>query len=148
MQYLRRKFNLLVGHRAAEEIKILIGSAYPLEKPLTMEIRGRNVVEGVPRTSCVDDAEIREALSDCVSVITDGIRVALARTPPELSADISDRGIVLTGGGSLLRNMDKRIFNETLLRVHVADSPLSSVILGIGKLLQDWRLVELVCKRF
>jgi rod shape-determining protein MreB len=100
MQYLKRKYNLLIGERTAEAIKMEIGSAYPLDKPLTMEIKGRNLIEGVPKTLTVDDSEIREALGECVATIVNAIRVALERTPPELSADISDRGIVLTGGAS------------------------------------------------
>src|SRR6266536_2276744 len=107
MQYLKRKYNLLVGERTAEQIKMEIGSAYPLEKPLT-----------------IDDSEIREALSECVATILNAVRVALERTPPELSADISDRGIVLTGGGALLKNLDKRIREETGLPVSIADDPL------------------------
>src|SRR5690242_1499265 len=99
MQYLKRKYNLLIGERTAEAIKIQVGSAFPLDKPLTMEIKGRNLIEGVPKTLTVDDSEIREALGECVATIMNAIRVALERTPPELSADISDRGIVLTGGG-------------------------------------------------
>jgi len=95
---LERKYNLLVGERTAEQIKMEIGSAYPLEKPLTMEVKGRNLIEGVPRTVTIDDSEIRESLSECVATIVNAVRVALERTPPELSADISDRGIVLTGG--------------------------------------------------
>jgi rod shape-determining protein MreB len=109
MAYLKRKYNLLIGERTAEAIKIEIGSAYPLDRPLTMEIKGRNLIEGVPRTLTIGDAEIREALSECVATIVNAIRVALERTPPELSADISDRGIVLTGGGAMLKNLDKRI---------------------------------------
>ena len=101
MQFLKRKYNLLIGERTAEAIKIEVGSAYPLDKPLTMEIKGRNLIEGVPHTITIDDCEIREALSECVATIVNAIRVALERTPPELSADISDRGIVLTGGGAL-----------------------------------------------
>ena len=100
MQYLKKKYNLLVGERTAEAIKIEIGSAYPLDKPLSMEIKGRNLIEGVPRTVNIQDDEIREALSECIATIVNAIRVALERTPPELSADISDRGIVLTGGGA------------------------------------------------
>jgi len=97
MQFLKRKYNLLIGERTAEAIKIEIGSAFPLDKPLTMEIKGRNLIEGVPRTITIDDSEIRESLGECVATIVNAIRVALERTPPELSADISDRGIVLTG---------------------------------------------------
>src|SRR6266852_6363008 len=119
--YLKRKYNLLIGERTAEHIKMEIGSAFPLDKPLTMEIKGRNLIEGVPKTITVDDSEIREALAECVRTIMNAIRVALERTPPELSADISDRGIVLTGGGALIKNLDKRIREETGLPVSIAD---------------------------
>jgi len=142
MNYLKRKYNLLVGERTAEQIKMEIGSAYPLDKPLTMEIKGRNLIEGVPKTITVDDSEIREALSECVSTIMNAVRVALERTPPELSADISDRGIVLTGGGALLKNLDKRIGEETGLPVSIADDPLCSVVLGTGKMLSDFKLLR------
>ncbi len=145
MQYLKRKYNLLVGERTAEQIKMEIGSAYPLEKPLTMEVKGRNLIEGVPRTVTIDDSEIRESLAECVATILNAIRVALERTPPELSADISDRGIVLTGGGALLKNLDKRIREETGLPVSIADDPLASVVLGTGKMLSDFRLLRQVC---
>jgi rod shape-determining protein MreB and related proteins len=144
MNFLKRKYNLLIGERTAEQIKIELGSAYPLEKPLTMEVKGRNLIEGVPRTVTIDDGEVREALSDSVSTIVNAIREALERTPPELSADISDRGIVLTGGGALLRNLDKRIREETGLPVSIADDPLASVVLGTGKMLSDFRLLRLV----
>jgi rod shape-determining protein MreB and related proteins len=142
MNYLKRKYNLLVGERTAEQIKMEIGSGYPLDKPLTMEIKGRNLIEGVPKTITVDDSEIREALSECVSTIMNAVRVALERTPPELSADISDRGIVLTGGGALLKNLDKRIREETGLPVSIADDPLCSVVLGTGKMLSDFKLLR------
>ncbi len=142
MNYLKRKYNLLVGERTAEQIKMEIGSAYPLDKPLTMEIKGRNLIEGVPKTITVDDSEIRESLSECVSTIMNAIRVALERTPPELSADISDRGIVLTGGGALIKNLDKRIREETGLPVSIADDPLCSVVLGTGKMLSDFKLLR------
>jgi rod shape-determining protein MreB len=140
--YLKRKYNLLIGERTAEQIKIEIGSAYPLDKPLTMEIKGRNLIEGVPKTITIDDSEIRESLGECIAVIMNAIRVALERTPPELSADISDRGIVLTGGGALIKNLDKRIREETGLPVSVADDPLASVVLGTGKMLSDFRLLR------
>src|SRR5438105_2696359 len=142
MAYLKRKYNLLIGERTAEAIKIEIGSAFPLDRPLTMEIKGRNLIEGVPRTITIGDAEIREALSECVATIVNAIRVALERTPPELSADISDRGIVLTGGGALLKNLDKRIREETGLPVSIADDPLASVVLGTGRMLSDFRLLR------
>ena len=142
MQFMKRKYNLLIGERTAEAIKMEVGSAYPLDKPLTMEIKGRNLIEGVPRTISVNDTEIREALSECVATIINAIRVALERTPPELSADISDRGIVLTGGGALLKNLDKRIREETGLPVSIADDPLASVVLGTGRMLSDFRLLR------
>jgi rod shape-determining protein MreB and related proteins len=140
--YLKRKYNLLIGERTAEQIKIELGSAFPLDKPLSMEIKGRNLVEGVPKTITIDDGEIRESLGECIMVILNAIRVALERIPPELSADISDRGIVLTGGGALIKNLDKRIREETGLPVSVADDPLSSVVLGTGAMLSDFRLLR------
>src|SRR6266576_2819779 len=142
MSYLKRKYNLLIGERTAERIKIEIGSAYALDKPLTMEIKGRSLIEGIPKAITLDDSEIREALSECVSIIVSALRVALEGTPPELSADISDRGIVLAGGGALLKNLDKRIREETGLPVCVADDPLCSVVLGIGKILSDFKLLR------
>jgi rod shape-determining protein MreB len=141
-QYIKRKYNLLIGERTAERIKIEIGSAFPLDEPLSMEIKGRNLIEGIPKTLLIRDDEIREALSECVGTIVNAVRVALERTPPELSADIVDKGIVLTGGGSLLRNLDKRIREETSLPVTLADDPLSSVVLGTGKMLSDFRLLK------
>ncbi|MBM3803130.1 MAG: rod shape-determining protein [Acidimicrobiia bacterium] len=141
-QYIKRKYNLLIGERTAEQIKIEIGSAYPLDEPLTMEIKGRNLIEGIPKTLVITDEEIREALSECVGTIVNAVRVALERTPPELSADIVDKGIVLTGGGSMLRNLDKRIREETSLPVTLADAPLSSVVLGTGKMLSDFGLLK------
>ncbi len=142
--YLKRKYNLLVGERTAEQIKIELGSAYPLDKPLTMEIKGRHLLEGIPKTLTIDDSEVRDALSECVATILNAIRVALERTPPELSADISDRGIVLTGGGALLKNLDKRIREETGLPVSIAEDPLASVVLGTGRMLTDFNLLRRV----
>ncbi len=142
--YLKRKYNLLVGERTAEQIKMEIGSAYPLDKPLTMEIKGRHLLEGIPKTITIDDSEVRDALSECVATILNAIRVALERTPPELSADISDRGIVLTGGGGLLKNLDKRIREETGLPVSIAEDPLASVVLGTGRMLTDFNLLRRV----
>jgi rod shape-determining protein MreB len=142
--YLKRKYNLLVGERTSEQIKMEIGSAFPLEKPLTMEIKGRHLLEGIPKTLTIDDSEIRDALSECVATIVNAIRVALERTPPELSADISDRGIVLTGGGALLKNLDKRIREETGLPASIAEDPLASVVLGTGRMLTDFNLLKRV----
>jgi rod shape-determining protein MreB len=140
--YLKKKYNLLIGERTAERIKMEIGSAYTLGKPLTMEIKGRSLIEGVPKTVTVNDSEIREALSESVSTIVSEIRMALERTPPELSADISDRGIVLAGGGALLKNLDKRIREETGLPICIADDPLCCVVLGAGKILSDFKLLR------
>jgi rod shape-determining protein MreB and related proteins len=142
VQYIKRKYNLLVGERTAEDIKINIGSAFPLEEEVTMEIKGRDLVEGIPKTVVISDEEIREALSETVANIIEAVRVALEQTPPELSADIVDKGIVLTGGGSLLKNLDKRIREETGLPVSMADGPLASVVLGTGKMLNDFNLLR------
>ena len=119
-----------------------INVVYDLDERITMEIKGRHLIEGVPKTITVSDEEIREALAETVNVIVDAVRVALERTPPELSADIVDRGIVLTGGGSLLKNLDKRLREETGLPVAMADDPLSSVVLGAGQMLSEFGLLR------
>jgi rod shape-determining protein MreB len=142
IQYIKKKYNLLIGERSAEQVKLEIGSAFPLDEPITMEIKGRDLIEGIPKTLTVTDSEIREALNEPISVIVNAVRVALERTPPELSADIVDRGIVLTGGGSLLKSMDKLLREETGLPVSVAEDPLSSVVLGTGKMLSDFDLLR------
>jgi rod shape-determining protein MreB and related proteins len=144
IHYIKRKYNLLIGERTAEDIKIRIGSAFPLEEEMTMEIKGRDLVEGVPKTLVVSDEEIREALAETVGAIIEAVRVALEQTPPELSADIVDKGIILTGGGSLLKNLDKRLREETGLPVSLADDPLSSVALGTGMMLSDFDLLRKV----
>jgi len=142
--YIRKHHNLLIGERTAEQIKMEIGSAFPLDHRATMEIKGRHLIEGVPKTITVSDEEIREALAETVNVIVDAVRVALERTPPELSADIVDRGIVVTGGGSLLKNLDKRLREETGLPVTNAEDPLSSVVLGVGRMLDEFDLLRKV----
>ena len=142
IQYIKRKHNLLIGERTAEQIKINIGSAAPLEQPMTMEIKGRDLIEGIPKSIEIADEEIREALSDCIATVVNALRVALERTPPELSADIVDNGIVFTGGGALLKNLDLRIKAETGLPVYLAEDPLSSVVLGTGKMLQEMSLLR------
>ena len=142
IQYVKKTYNLLIGERTAEAIKMEVGSAYPLEEKMTMEIKGRHLIEGVPKTITISDEEIREALAETVNVIVDAVRVALERTPPELSADIVDRGIVLTGGGALLKNLDKRLREETGLPLAMAEDPLSSVVLGAGKMLSDFNLLR------
>ncbi|MBK9061848.1 MAG: rod shape-determining protein [Acidobacteria bacterium] len=142
IQYIKRKYNLLIGERTAEQIKIEIGSAYPLDEPISMEIKGRDLVEGVPKTLTLTDAEVREALAETVGIILDAVRVALEKTPPELSADIMDKGIVLTGGGSMLKNLDRRLREETGLPIATAEDPLSSVALGTGAMLADVDLLR------
>jgi rod shape-determining protein MreB len=144
MNYLKRKYNLQIGERTAERIKIEIGSAYKLDRPTTREIKGRSLLEGLPKTVTVDDNEIREALGESVATIVSAIRMVLERTPPELSADISDRGIVLVGGGALLKNLDQRIREETGLPVSIADDPQSCVVLGTGKVLSNLKLLRRV----
>ncbi|MCR4396296.1 MAG: rod shape-determining protein [Candidatus Saccharicenans sp.] len=142
VQYLKKKYNLLIGEKTAEQVKIQLGSAYPLDESLTMEIKGRDLREGIPRTIVVDDQEIREAIEEVVTAIINAVRIALERTPPELSADIIDRGIILTGGGSLLKNLDKRIREETQLPVFITEDPLTSVVMGAGRLLDDIELLK------
>jgi rod shape-determining protein MreB len=142
IQYIKRKYNLLIGERTAEAIKIEIGSAYPLDEPISMEIKGRDLVEGVPKTLTLTDAEVREALAETVGIILDAVRVALEKTPPELSADIMDKGIVLTGGGCMLKNLDRRLREETGLPIATAEDPLSSVALGTGAMLADVDLLR------
>jgi rod shape-determining protein MreB len=142
VQYIKRKHNLLIGERTSERIKINIGSAAKLEEPLTLEIKGRDLIEGIPKTIVVTDEEIREALSDCMATVVNAVRVALERTPPELSADIVDQGIVLTGGGALLKNLDQLIKEETGLPVFLAEDPLQSVVLGTGKMLDEIALLR------
>ncbi|MGC8722685.1 MAG: rod shape-determining protein [Acidobacteriota bacterium] len=144
IQYVKKRYNLLIGERTAEEVKMRLGSAYPLEEENSAEIKGRDLVEGIPKTVLVSAEEIREALSETVSVIIDAVKQALEQTPPELAADIVDRGIVLTGGGALLKNLDKRLREETGLPVLIADDPLSSVVLGAGKMLVDFDLLKRV----
>ncbi len=142
IQYIRKKYNLLVGERTAERIKIDIGSAYPLEKPLEMEIKGRDLTDGIPKTIIITDEEIREALTPVVNKLVEAIKDTLENTPPELAADIVDRGIVLAGGGSLLKNLDLLIREETKLPVFRAEDPASAVALGAGKMLENMELMR------
>jgi rod shape-determining protein MreB len=144
-QYLKRKYNLLIGERTSENIKIQIGSAYPFDEPRKMEIKGRDLVDGIPKTLTINDSDIREALHDPVYAIVDAVKTALERTPPELSADIAEKGIVLAGGGALLHGLDTLISLETHLKVRIADDPLSCVVLGTGKVLDELDLLKTVC---
>jgi len=141
MQYLRRVYNLMIGERTAEEIKIKLGSACPMGREVSMEVKGRDLVAGLPKTFTITSEEIREALQEPVSQIVDAIRTCLEKCPPELSADLVDRGMVLAGGGALLTGLDKLIADQTGLPVHLADDPLSSVSEGTGIALSDPELL-------
>jgi rod shape-determining protein MreB and related proteins len=143
--HMRKQHNLLIGERTAEEIKIQLGSASPLDDIETMDVKGRHLLAGCPRTITISDGEVREALSEPVRVIVRAVMDGLEQIPPELSADVFDRGIVLTGGGALLRGLDARLRHETGLPVAVAEDPLSSVVLGAGKMLSDFRLLRKIC---
>ena len=142
IQYLKRKYNLLIGESSAEKAKVQIGSAYPLDEPMTMEVKGRDLSKGIPKIVIIGDQEVREALDNIVSSIIDAIKYTLERIPPELSADLIDRGIILTGGSALLKNLDKRISEETHLPVFITDDPLTTVVLGAGKMLDDLDLLK------
>jgi len=137
VSYLKKNYNLLIGERTAEKIKIAIGSAFPLEEEETIEIKGRDLVAGVPKTMKLSSVQVREALAEPVDAIVEAVRQALELTPPELSSDILDRGIIVTGGGALLRGLDKRLRQETNLPVIVADDPLTCVARGTGKVMED-----------
>ena len=137
ISYMKRAYNLLIGERTAEEIKFNLGSAYPLEEELTMEVKGRDSVAGLPKTIQVTSQEIREALADTVAAIVDAVRVTLERCPPELSADLVDRGFVMAGGGALIRGIDKLLSEKTGLPVTVSDDPLSAVANGTGAYLEN-----------
>ncbi len=137
IQHIKRKYNLLVGERTAELVKMTVGTAYPTEEELSMEIKGRDLVAGVPRTLKISGEEIRNALSEPINAIVEAVKVTLERTPPELAGDIADRGIVLAGGGALLKNLDLLLREETGLPVFLAEDPLSSVVMGAGKALEE-----------
>jgi rod shape-determining protein MreB len=142
VQYIKRKYNLLIGERTAELIKITIGSAYPGSEIQMMEIKGRDLVAGVPKTVEITDEEIRDSLLEPINQIVEAVRIGLERTPPELASDIVDKGIVLAGGGALLRNLDTLLREETGLPVMLADDPLSAVVVGAGKVLDEMSLLK------
>jgi rod shape-determining protein MreB and related proteins len=144
IEYLKKTYNLMIGERTAEEIKIKIGSAYPMDEELKMEVKGRDLIAGLPKMITVTSEEIREALADPVHQIVESSRIALERTPPELSADLIERGIMLAGGGALLRGLDKILSDETGLPVHVADDPLTAVVLGTGNVLNEIKYLKRV----
>jgi rod shape-determining protein MreB len=137
IQYCRRAYNLLIGERTSEEIKIAIGSAYPMKEEQSIDVRGRDLVSGLPRTVRMTSSEAREALAEPVAQIVEAVKQTLERTPPELAADIVDRGIVLAGGGSLLRGIDRLLGEETGMPVIITDDPMSAVALGTGRALEE-----------
>ena len=144
VQHIKRRYNLLIGERTAELVKCNIGNAFPFDEPKTMSIKGRDMIAGVPRTVEISSDEIREALAETVTAIVDTVRVALERTPPELAADIVDKGIVLTGGGALLEGLDVVLREETRLPVMIADEPLHCVVQGTGRVLDELELLKVV----
>ena len=146
VQHIKRKYNLLIGESTAELIKIGVGTAYPTEEELTMDIKGRDLVTAMPRTLTVTSSEIREALSEPINGIVEAVKVVLEHTPPELAGDIADRGIVLSGGGALLKNIDILLREETGLPVFLAADPLSAVVIGAGKALETLDLLRRVAR--
>ena len=144
VNYVKKKYNLLIGERTAEEVKIQIGSAHPLKKRMTMEVKGRDLVAGIPKTLLISDEEVREALTETFSTIVEAVKIALERTPPELAADIVDKGVVLAGGGSLIKELDTLLKEAIGLPITLAVDPLSAVALGAGKVLGDPKLLKKV----
>ena len=147
LQHIKRKYNLLIGLATAEIIKITIGNAYPTDQVETIEVKGRDLVTGIPKILTIDSDEVRKAISEQVEAIVETVRIALEQTPPELAADIVDTGIVLTGGGSLLKNLDVLLREETKLPITITEDPLSAVVLGSGKALDDMALLKEVAIR-
>jgi rod shape-determining protein MreB len=146
MSYIKRRYNLLIGEHMAERVKMEVGSAYPLEQAKTMMVKGRDMISGIPRTVVVNDSEIREALEDPIHSIVNALRTALENTPPELAGDIIDKGVVLTGGGSLLPGLDTRFQEETNLPIITVEDPLTSVVYGVGKVLDEIELFQKIEK--
>ena len=142
IQHMKKTYNLMIGERTAEEIKVKMGSAYPMDQELTLEVRGRDLVAGLPKTVSVSSEEIREALAEPISQIVEAVRLTLERTPPELSADLIERGVVLAGGGSLLKGIDRLLSEETGLPFHLAEDPITAVALGTGKYLSDLKTLR------
>jgi rod shape-determining protein MreB len=144
INWMKKEHALMLGEHTAEEIKMTLGSAYPVPNEVEAEVRGRDLVSGLPRTVPVSSAEIRHAMEEPISAIVDAVRSTLDQTPPELAGDIMDRGIVLTGGGALLRGLDERLRHETGMPVHVAEDPLSSVAMGAGKCVEEFEGLQQV----
>jgi rod shape-determining protein MreB len=144
VQHLKRTYNLMVGERTAEEVKITIGSAFSLDEETTMEVKGRDLVAGLPKTLTISSQEIREAMNETINAIVETVKLTLEQTPPELSADLVDRGIVIAGGGALLRGLDRLLNEETGLPVHIAENPLNTVVMGTGKILDEINILKKV----
>ncbi|MCD5402087.1 rod shape-determining protein [candidate division NPL-UPA2 bacterium] len=143
-QHLKRTYNLMVGERTAEEVKVKVGSAFPLDEEMTMEVKGRDLVAGLPKTLTISSQEIREAMSDPINAIVEAVKLTLEQTPPELSADLVDKGIMMAGGGALLKGLDKLLNEETGLPVHIAENPLNTVVMGTGKILEEIKILKKV----
>ena len=144
VQFFKKSFNLLIGEKTSEKIKNSIGSATAMEEEITAEVKGRDLVDGIPKTIEISSVEIRKALNESINTIIEAVKISLEKTPPELASDILDRGIVLTGGGSMLKNLDQRMIEDTSLPVHVADDPLTCVARGCGKILENFEKYEKV----
>ena len=144
ISHIKKEYNLMIGERTAEEIKITIGSAYPREEEETMDIRGRDLITGLPKTLTITSSEIMEALREPIASIIESIKLTLEKTPPELASDVMDKGIMLTGGGALLDGMDKLVREETGMPVRIADNPLDCVVLGAGKVIEELEIMKRV----
>ncbi|MBI4494731.1 MAG: rod shape-determining protein, partial [Chloroflexi bacterium] len=140
--YVSKRYNLLIGERTAEEIKVTIGSALPLAEELTIEVRGRDKIDGLPKARTISSSEVTEAISDALSAIVVNVKAVLEETPPELAADVVDKGMIMTGGGSLLRNLDRLLTVETGVPAYLADDPLSCVAIGAGRALEYFRVFK------
>ncbi|MBD3223491.1 MAG: MreB/Mrl family cell shape determining protein [Caldithrix sp.] len=147
IQYFKKNFNLLIGEKTAEQIKYEIGSAAAFEEELKKQVKGRDLIDGIPKTIEISSVEIREALEDSISTIVEALKISLERTPPELASDVLDRGIILTGGGALLKNLDVRLREETSMAIHIADDPLTCVARGVEKILDNAERYEKVLLR-
>jgi len=147
LQHIKRKYNLLIGLQTAELIKVTVGSAYPVDEPECIEVKGRDLVTGIPKILTIDSEEVRKAISEKVETIVETVRIALEQTPPELSADVVDKGIVLTGGGALLKNLDVLLREETRLPITITENPLLTVVLGAGKVLDNLSLLKEIAVR-
>jgi len=137
IHYFKKNFNLLIGEKTAEDIKCNVGSAAPLDEEIETEVKGRDLIDGIPKTIKITSTEIREALNDSIQTIVEAVKLSLERTPPELASDILDRGIILTGGGALLKNLDTRLREDTSMAIHVAEDPLTCVARGCGIVLDE-----------